>query len=109
MGWNELEITAPGHPLLSEFARQRPHAYFVHSYHLAAASVSDVLARVEYGGAITAALFLGHFVDDVPHAHVDIAGPVWSGKDSCATGFGAKTMAAWVEARAAASDFGAPF
>ena len=61
------------------------------------------------GGAITAALFLGHFVDDVPHAHVDIAGPVWNGKDSCATGFGAKTMAAWVEARAAASDFGAPF
>ena len=61
------------------------------------------------GGAITAALFLGHFVDKVPHAHVDIAGPVWNGKDSCATGFGAKTMAAWVEARAAASDFGAPF
>ena len=61
------------------------------------------------GGAITAALFLGHFVDDVPHAHIDIAGPVWNGKDSCATGFGAKTMAAWVEARAAASDFGAPF
>ena len=24
------------------------------------------------GGAITAALFLGHFVDDVPHAHVDV-------------------------------------
>ena len=61
------------------------------------------------GGAITAALFLGNFVDDVPHAHIDIAGPVWNGKDSCATGFGAKTMAAWVEARAAASDFGAPF
>ena len=61
------------------------------------------------GGAITAALFLGHFVEDVPHAHVDIAGPVWNGKDSCATGFGAKTMAAWVEAWAAASDFGAPF
>ena len=48
-------------------------------------------------------------MEDVPHAHVDIAGPVWNGKDSCATGFGAKTMAAWVEARAAASDFGAPF
>ena len=61
------------------------------------------------GGAITAALFLGHFVDKVPHAHVDIAGPVLNGKESCATGFGAKTMAAWVEARAAASDFGAPF
>ena len=24
------------------------------------------------GGAITAALFLGHFVDDVPHAHVEV-------------------------------------
>ena len=24
------------------------------------------------GGAITAALFLGHFVEDVPHAHVDV-------------------------------------
>ena len=24
------------------------------------------------GGAITAALFLGHFVDKVPHAHVDV-------------------------------------
>lgn len=61
------------------------------------------------GGAITAALFLGHFVDKTPHAHVDIAGPVWNNKDACATGFGAKTMAAWVEARAEGSDFGAPF
>ena len=57
------------------------------------------------GGAITAALFLGHFVEGVPHAHIDIAGPVWSGKEAQATGFGAKTMAQWVEARAAAADF----
>jgi len=53
------------------------------------------------GGAITAALFLGHFVEKTPHAHVDIAGPVWNGKAGAATGFGVKTMAAWVEARAA--------
>ena len=53
------------------------------------------------GGAITAALFLGHFVEDTPHAHVDIAGPVWNGKAGEATGFGVKTMAQWVEARAA--------
>ena len=48
-------------------------------------------------------------VPNLISTQVDIAGPVWNGKDSCATGFGAKTMAAWVEARAAASDFGAPF
>ena len=53
------------------------------------------------GGAITAALFLDHFVTDkTPHAHVDIAGPVWNNKDGEATGFGVKTMTKWVETRA---------
>jgi leucyl aminopeptidase len=33
-------------------------------------------------GAITAALFLEEFVGNVPWAHVDIAGPMWAGKDS---------------------------
>jgi len=56
MGWNELEITARDHPLLSAFGAENPHAYFVHSYHLAAENAGDVLARVEYGGAITAAV-----------------------------------------------------
>jgi glutamine amidotransferase len=56
MGWNELEITARDHPLLSEFAGQSPHAYFVHSYHLAAENSADVLATTDYGGAITAAV-----------------------------------------------------
>lgn len=32
-------------------------------------------------GAITAAAFLSHFVDDVPWAHLDIAGPAWLTKD----------------------------
>jgi leucyl aminopeptidase len=45
-----------------------------------------------YGGAITAALFLQHFVSKKkPFAHIDIAGPVWSDKDG-ATGFGAKLV-----------------
>ena len=50
----------------------------------------------KYGGAITAALFLTNFVDKKkPYAHIDIAGPVWSGK-SGATGFGAKLVTEWV-------------
>ncbi len=35
-----------------------------------------------FGGAITAALFLSEFVGDVPWCHLDIAGPIWSKKDS---------------------------
>ena len=56
MGWNELDITATDHPLLSGFAGAHRHAYFVHSYHLAAANVGDVLATTDYGGPITAAV-----------------------------------------------------
>ncbi len=33
------------------------------------------------GGAITAAMFLQHFVDDTPWAHLDIAPTSWSDKD----------------------------
>jgi leucyl aminopeptidase len=49
-----------------------------------------------YGGAITAALFLQHFVSKKkPFAHIDIAGPVWDDKIG-ATGFGAKLVTEWV-------------
>jgi len=49
-----------------------------------------------YGGAITAALFLQHFVSKKkPFAHIDIAGPVWSDK-SGATGYGAQLVVEWV-------------
>lgn len=54
MGWNELDIRAGDHPLLANFAEPRPHAYFVHSYHLAASDPGDVLATVDYGGTFTA-------------------------------------------------------
>jgi glutamine amidotransferase len=57
MGWNELDIRAVDHPLFAGLAGSAPaHAYFVHSYHLAAENPAHVLATVDYGGAITAAV-----------------------------------------------------
>jgi leucyl aminopeptidase len=50
-----------------------------------------------FGGSITAALFLRHFVDSKkPFAHIDVAGPVWDHEKGCATGFGAKLVTEWV-------------
>ena len=54
------------------------------------------------GGSITAALFLKEFVSqDIPWAHLDIAGTVWTDKDrgidpAGATGFGVRTLINWV-------------
>ncbi|NEQ22562.1 MAG: leucyl aminopeptidase, partial [Microcoleus sp. SIO2G3] len=53
------------------------------------------------GGAITAALFLKQFVKETPWAHLDVAGPVWSDKESAlssagATGFAVRTLVSWV-------------
>ena len=55
MGWNTLTALQP-HPLLQEIATGPDglHAYFVHSFHLAAASARDVVATTDYGGAVTA-------------------------------------------------------
>ena len=49
------------------------------------------------GGAITAGLFLQEFVDGVPWAHVDIAGPAFLGNEDGympkgGTGFGVRTL-----------------
>jgi glutamine amidotransferase len=52
MGWNELELRGR-HPLLAGLD-DGTHAYFVHSDALNAADADDVLATVEYGGALTA-------------------------------------------------------
>jgi leucyl aminopeptidase len=60
------------------------------------------------GGSITAALFLQDFVTrGLPWAHLDIAGTVWSDKargldPAGATGFGVRTLVAWLMAGAAA-------
>ena len=52
------------------------------------------------GGSITAALFLKEFVEEgVDWAHLDIAGPVWDGKKSLATGFGVATLTNWAVAQ----------
>jgi leucyl aminopeptidase len=52
------------------------------------------------GGSITAALFLKQFVKETPWAHLDVAGPVWTEKESGyhnagATGFGVRTLVNW--------------
>ena len=52
MGWNELR-GLKAHPLL-EGISEGDHAYFVHSFQLAAARPETVLAVVDYGGPITA-------------------------------------------------------
>lgn len=51
MGWNELEIVN-GHPLLEDMPAT--HAYFVHSYAFAVSDPSVLVARVDYGGPVTA-------------------------------------------------------
>jgi glutamine amidotransferase len=54
MGWNTLD--SKSHPALAgiPLGAQGLHAYFVHSYQLNAENSSDVVARAEYGGPITA-------------------------------------------------------
>lgn len=57
IGWNTLELKRP-HPLFDGI-RTGPdglHAYFVHSYHLAATRPQEVLAVTDYGGPVTAAV-----------------------------------------------------
>lgn len=51
MGWNELEVVN-GHPLLEDMPAT--HAYFVHSYAFAVSDPSVLVARVDYGGPVTA-------------------------------------------------------
>jgi glutamine amidotransferase len=55
MGWNTLDVLRP-HALLEGIATgdKGLHAYFVHSYQLYAARESDVVARTDYGGPVTA-------------------------------------------------------
>ncbi len=54
MGWNQLHLHRP-HALLDGIA-EGAHAYFVHSYHLRASDARYVLADVDYGGPVTAAV-----------------------------------------------------
>ncbi|MEW9305899.1 MULTISPECIES: imidazole glycerol phosphate synthase subunit HisH [Labrys] len=55
MGWNTLSARRE-HALLAGIPTGPSglHAYFVHSYHLAAADPADVIAEADYGGPVTA-------------------------------------------------------
>lgn len=55
IGWNTLELKRP-HPLFEGIPTGPDglHAYFVHSYHLAARHPEDVVATTDYGGPMTA-------------------------------------------------------
>ena len=53
MGWNELVVAAPGHPVLAGI-EAGAHAYFVHSYAMRCTDPAHVLASVEYGGPVAA-------------------------------------------------------
>ncbi|WP_322988207.1 imidazole glycerol phosphate synthase subunit HisH [Hoeflea sp.] len=57
IGWNTLDLKAE-HPLFDGIPTGPGglHAYFVHSYHLAANNPGDVLATTDYGGTVTAAV-----------------------------------------------------
>jgi glutamine amidotransferase len=57
IGWNTIDVKKD-HPVFADIKTGNDglHAYFVHSYHLAAANPDDVLAITEYGGAMTAAV-----------------------------------------------------
>jgi len=57
IGWNTLELRRP-HPLFDGIPTGASglHAYFVHSYHLAATNPDEVIATTGYGGPMTAAV-----------------------------------------------------
>jgi glutamine amidotransferase len=55
MGWNTLRFSNP-HPLLANIPDGDAglHAYFVHSYHLAATDDRNIFATADYGQPVTA-------------------------------------------------------
>ena len=58
MGWNALEFV-PGHALLAGLV-PGDHGYFVHSYALRGGDPAEVVATVEYGGAVPAMVVRGN-------------------------------------------------
>ncbi|MDP2733572.1 MAG: imidazole glycerol phosphate synthase subunit HisH [Hoeflea sp.] len=61
IGWNTLDLIT-ANPLFDGIPTGPDglHAYFVHSYHLAANNPADVLATTDYGGPVTAAVAHGN-------------------------------------------------
>lgn len=61
IGWNTIHVRH-AHPLLAGIATGDDglHAYFVHSYQLAATNEADVAATTDYGGPVTAIVASGN-------------------------------------------------
>lgn len=59
MGWNELQIQDKAHPLFAGI-HDGDHVYFVHSFYARPTYPADVLAAVQYGEALTAAIGRGN-------------------------------------------------
>jgi glutamine amidotransferase len=55
IGWNDLQTPGDPHPVLAGVGGGTD-VYFVHSYHFVAERPADVLARIDYGGPVTAAV-----------------------------------------------------
>lgn len=66
------------------------------------ADLKNIIGK-RWGAAITAALFLEEFVDDVPWAHLDLAGPSYAERQTNpvnpvgGTGFGVRTLLRYLE------------
>jgi glutamine amidotransferase len=57
MGWNSLELTSGGHPLLEAAGGAGAYVYFVHSYHAVPSEPGVLRATVEHGtNVVTAAV-----------------------------------------------------
>jgi glutamine amidotransferase len=55
MGWNDLRLAKPQHPIFNNLS-SGAHGYFVHSYHYLLERAEDLLADVDYGGPVAAAI-----------------------------------------------------
>ncbi|PDO11352.1 MAG: imidazole glycerol phosphate synthase subunit HisH [Candidatus Reconcilbacillus cellulovorans] len=58
MGWNELCLERPDHPLFAGFSGG--YVYFVHSYHACVGCRDDLLATTDYGGPVAAVVGRGN-------------------------------------------------
>ena len=61
MGWNELTIKVPNHPVLKN-VEQGAFFYFVHSFQMTLEEKKFVIATTDYGGPITAIVGINNII-----------------------------------------------
>lgn len=59
VGWNTISFV-PGDPLFHGIKTSEANFYFVHSFHMVCNQTADVIARVDYGGPVTAVVQSGN-------------------------------------------------